>query len=182
VAVDAAFTVFAPPIGPVFGGAIGSSIAIERRGWLSPEFRLGFGYAERDLSAEPNPGQKSDGTAAFTWLRGHVEICPIRIPLARTLALRPCALGRGGVLVSVGHPTGPPAPTSIRPWVELGASALLEWRLVGPLAIELDLGGSLLPVRYPYVFDNAGKPSPQNVYSPSVIMAEGRVGLAVHFP
>jgi hypothetical protein len=84
--------------------------------------------------------------------------------------------------VSVGHPTGPPAPTSIRPWVELGASALLEWRLVGPLAIELDLGGSLLPVRYPYVFDNAGKPSSQNVYSPSVIMAEGRVGLAVHFP
>jgi hypothetical protein len=160
------------PLGLVWGPSVGASLALERRSWLAPELRAGLTYAGSD-----SPDVANDGYATFTWWRGELEVCPLRLPLAQTLDLRPCALGRAGALVSAGHGLGS-SLTSVRPWGELGASALLEWRVMGPLEFELELGADFPLLRELFDFKH-----PMNqVYQAPGVLAEGRLGLAVHFP
>jgi len=159
------------PLGSVFGSAIGGSVALDRRTWLAPELRVGFSYAGSDSPNVP------DGYARFTWWRAELEVCPLRLLLARTLDLRPCAFGRAGALVSAGHGLDS-SVTSTRPWGELGASALVEWRVMGPLALEVEMGADVPLLRETFGFQD---PS-DSLYQPPGVMAEGRFGLGVHFP
>jgi hypothetical protein len=163
------------PLGALFGSFLGGSATFGSDPVLAPELRLGFSYTSAD-SAEITTDNLNE-YAKFTWWRGELEVCPIRGPLARTLSLRPCAVGRGGALVSAGHAIGS-SLTSVRPWGELGASALLEWRVMGPLALEGEVG-----IDFPLLRESFGFVSPpEPVYQAPSVMAEGRLGLVVHFP
>jgi hypothetical protein len=173
-AAHAALSVFGAgtPLGGVVGSSIGGSIAISRGSWLAPELRLGLSYAGID-----SPEQIQNEYAKFTWWRGELEACPVRLAIARSVDLRPCALGRAGALISDGH-GATSSLSSTSPWGELGVSALLEWRIVGALAIEMEVGPDFPLVRETYAFQHPFV----HVYGAPPVMAEGRLGLAVHFP
>ena len=68
--------------------------------------------------------------------------------------------------------------TSVRPWGELGVSVLLEWRVMGPLAIEGEIGPDFPLVRESFDFNAPA----QHGYLAPRALAEGQLGLGVHFP
>jgi len=159
-------------LGTLLGSSVSGSLSIERRGWLAPELRLGFSYAGTD-----SPPVERFEYARFTWWRGFVEACPFRFLPARTVEVRPCAAGRIGALVSEGHGIQS-SLTSTHPWGELGATLLVEWRLVGPMAIEVE-GGAEFPLsRQEFDFQ---RPL-ESAYATPPVMGEVTLGLGVHFP
>jgi hypothetical protein len=122
----------------------------------------------------PEVGQEY---AKFAWWRAELEGCPLRWSVAKSLEVRPCAFARAGALVSQGHGLSS-SQTSIRPWSELGASLLLEWTLVGPMALELEGGATLPLIREQFEFMD---PAELGYQAPSV-MADVKLGVGVHFP
>jgi hypothetical protein len=113
------------------------------------------------------------------WSRGLIEVCPLRFELAATLDVRPCVTSAAGELHAEGHGTATSAPPKTEPWLEIGGAALLEWRLVGPLAVQGEAGFSLPLSRETFFFQQL--PTPTTVYQAASIAGEARLALAVRF-
>jgi hypothetical protein len=159
--------------GTVFGPSFVGALAMVRSGLLAPELRAGVSYASSGTISDP------EGSATFAWWRGELEVCPLRFALASTLNVRPCAAVQAGAIVATGHGNATSAPPATELWGELGASVLLEWDVVGPWRVEAEAGLGFPLTRRPFGFTG---PNQDTVYAPTVVMPEGRIGLAVHFP
>jgi hypothetical protein len=110
-----------------------------------------------------------------------LEVCPLRLQLAAALDVRPCLTGAAGVLLAEAQGTG---ITSQGPrtsmWLEVGGAALLEWTVVGPLALQGEAGFSVLPPSgETFYFDPP--PASTTVYRVPPIVGLGRLGLAIRF-
>jgi hypothetical protein len=158
--------------GPVLDVAAFADIARDPNAFLAPAFRLSV---HRTSQADVDVTQT---TASFVWTFARAEACPWRFDLARSLALRPCALVDGGALSGDGGGgVGFRAATHLRPWVAAGSLGRLEWVLVGPLALEAEGGLTVPLLRETFAFDSA-----VNVYTPPAVVGFGSLGLGARFP
>jgi hypothetical protein len=109
----------------------------ERSGWLAPSARLSVSFASNHIDVERD--------ATFVWVSAGLDLCPIRVPLARVIALRPCAAGQAGALWGRGVQVAEPA-TELRPWWSAGASAHLTLQVTPRFAVDVS-GAALVPLR-----------------------------------
>lgn len=142
----------------------------DRAPLFAPSLR---GFFARSLEIDQDP---RIGSASLTWTTGGLDVCPIRVHLASTLALRPCAEVTAGVISTTSSGVLEPAhPT--RPWVTMDAHARLAWEPIAFLALELEAGAMVPFFRERFLF----LPD-EGVYQAPIIGLFGRAGLAVHFP
>ncbi len=108
-----------------------------RATFFAPSVRLS---AERTVSATLHP--PLGGGAQFALTRARLDLCPLRVPLATSLVLRPCAFGDGGRLTGTGLREGPvvDALTRQRPWVGIGESARFQLQLGRGWQSEIEVG------------------------------------------
>jgi len=154
------------PSGRIFGDlSVGP-----REGVFAPSVRLAFARSlEVDRSA-------AIGGATLRWTAATVDLCPVRLILARPLAFRPCAGAGAGVLEASG--TGfAGAVSRSRPWVTLSALGRLVWEPLAWLDIDLEAGAIAPLFRESFFF----APSVA-VYEAPVAAFLGRAGFGVRFP
>lgn len=123
-----------PAPSPLLGGELHIGLTPEHAGWWAPSGRLGVSYQARTGFELPL------GSADFSAGLATLDICPSQVVLG-PLSARACVEAVSGFVIAAGKDTfEPPQPTP-RPWVALGASALLDLRLA-PLLL-LGLRGSI---------------------------------------
>ena len=156
----------AVPSGRLFGDlSIGP-----REGLFAPSIRLAFA---RSLDVDRSA---AIGAATLRWTAAAVDVCPVRVVLARPLAFRPCAGGSAGVLEASG--TGfAGAVSRSRPWVTLSALGRLVWEPLPWLDVDLEVGAIAPLFRESFFF----APSVA-VYEAPVAAFLGRAGFGVRFP
>jgi hypothetical protein len=81
---------------------------------------------------------------SFDWTTGGLKACLGRWVLGSLQVRVPCLEGEGGVLRAVGNNLVTPGQAS-RPWVDIGATAGVQWTLFWPIFVLVD-GGALFPV------------------------------------
>jgi hypothetical protein len=164
------------PQSVVFGASVLGEVAFDGSGILAPEARIGGSLTEsRSLST-------NDGTGVLMWSRGLFEVCPLRFQLAPSLDVRPCVTSAGGGLHVQGHGTGTSEPPTTKPWIEVGGAALMEWTLIGPLALQGEAGFSLPLARETFFFAQSPTSATETtVYHVPSIVGGARLGFAVRF-
>ena len=164
--MEASFFAGAVPSGRLFG-----DLSIGPRGGLfAPAIRLAVA---RSLDVDR---AAAIGGATLRWTTAGLDACPIRIALAKPLALRPCAAADVGVLDASG--TGFAGTVSrSRPWAAISALGRLVWEPLPFLDIELE-GGVIAPLYRESFF-----------FAPNVAVYEAppaallsRAGFGVRFP
>jgi hypothetical protein len=114
--------------------------------------------------------------ATFTWTRGAVDVCPIRVRLADGLSVAPCGGVEAGVLEGAGSSIEG-ARSSRQPWVAGAAEARLRYDVFRFAFAEIDTGVTVPFVRQEFVF----LPSP-TVYQAPPAFLRGLVAAGVRFP
>lgn len=141
-----------------------------REALFAPAIRLAIA---RSLEAARSA---SIGGASLRWTLGSVDACPLRVRLAGSLTVRPCAGATAGVLDASG--TGIAASTRrSRPWASLSAVSRLVWEPLPQLDLELEAGVSAPLVRESFFFT----PSTA-VYQPPAAAFLTRMGVGLRFP
>ncbi len=115
------------------------------------------------------------GSASLAWTTGAIEVCPLRLDLARTVAARPCAGIAAGALQANGSGVATPRDET-RAWVAASAHARLVWAPVRALGLELEGGAAFPLLRESFFFD----PNVL-VYEAPVIAGFGRASVALRF-
>jgi len=100
---------------------------------VGPSFRVALGAAHA-ASISVN-GER----AQFDWVTARLDGCPISIALTPDSFLEPCAVVEGGALIGAGVGVAD-ARTAARPWVAVGGSVRLSWRIAAGLGLELGVG------------------------------------------
>ena len=120
--------------GAVASGRLFGDLSIGPRGGLfAPAIRIAI---TRSLDVDRTA---AIGGATLHWTTGGLDVCPVRIALARLLALRPCGGGSVGVVDASG--TGFAGTVSrSRPWATLSALGRLVWEPLPFLDLELEAG------------------------------------------
>lgn len=166
VQVEAAFVAGAVPSGRLFGDvSIGP-----REGLFAPALRLAVA---RSLDVHRTA---AIGGATLTWMSAGLDACPLRVVLARPVALRPCVGGSAGVLDASGNGFAGTVSRS-RPWATLSALARLVWEPLPWLDLELEAGVIAPLFRESFFF----APS-VSVYEAPAIAFLSRAGLGLRFP
>ncbi len=81
----------------------------------------------------------ASGTASFRWTAGRLALCPVRLPAAASLAFRPCVFAEYGVIDAQGTGTELADSASV-PWWAVGALGRLDWLVLDPLSVLVDVG------------------------------------------
>lgn len=141
---------------------------------FAPSLRLGFLRAEGgdDAGAVSVNGR----FARYTWTLGRAEVCPLRVRVARSLALRPCAVIDAGALSTT--VTGAPQPNNPeRAWVDASLEGRLEWWVLSRVSLELE-GGLMAPiVRNTFEFEPNGSLG----YRAPAVTGVGSLGVMLSF-
>lgn len=168
VGVQAEVATFA---GPVPSGRIFGDVSIgPREGLFAPAFRLSFA---RSLDVDE---AAAIGGATLRFTTGGLEVCPIRVVIARPLAFRPCGGGSAGLLEASGTGVAGSVDRS-RPWVAVSALGRLVWEPLSWLDVELEAGAAAPLYRESFFF----APSVP-VYEAPPIAFLTRAGVGVRFP
>jgi hypothetical protein len=118
---------------PLLGGRASGELVHLATEVIAPSFRASVGYAT-------HAGFVVDGgTAHFAYAGTNLEICPLRLPAAGPLLLRPCAMADVGLVFARGTETIAERGDT-RPWVALGGGGRLEWALGRRVGLDLDVG------------------------------------------
>ncbi len=91
------------------------------RALLAPQFRLSAHAAVSGQTAEA-----AGAGVVLHWAGARAEICPIRVDLTRSIALRPCALAEIGLLEARGERLAD-VLTRSRTWIATGGSLRATW-------------------------------------------------------
>ena len=166
IQAEAAFVAGAVPSGRLFGDvSIGP-----REGLFAPALRLALA---RSLDVDR---AAAIGGATLRWTSVGLDACPLRLALARPVAVRPCVGGSAGVLDASG--TGFAGTVSrSRPWATLSALARFVWEPLAWLDLELEAGVIAPLYRESFVF----VPS-VSVYEAPPLAFLSRAGLGLRFP
>jgi hypothetical protein len=95
------------------------------------------------------------GTAEFRLATGTLDVCPLRVALSGSVALRPCLGLEGGVVLASGKKQAPIAHAKgrVRPWWALHEAFRLQTDLGQDWLFELE-GRIVEPLRrYDFVFE-----------------------------
>jgi hypothetical protein len=99
---------------------------------VAPSFRVSLGYAT-------HAGFVVDGgTANFAHASTSVQVCPLRLPPAGPLVLRPCFMTDVGFVFAQGSDALNPRGAT-RPWADIGIGGRMEWMLSRRLGLDLDV-------------------------------------------
>ncbi|MDB4933296.1 MAG: Type secretion system hydrolase TadA/VirB11/CpaF, TadA subfamily [Labilithrix sp.] len=164
--IEAAFVAGAVPSGRLFADfTIGPRDAI-----FAPALRVSVARSlEVDRAA-------AIGGATLRWTTAGLDVCPVRFVLVRSLAVRPCAGGSGGVLDASG--TGIASTSSrSRPWATLSALGRLVWEPLAWLDVDVELGGIAPLYRESFVFVPG-----VSVYEAPAVAFLSRAGVGLRFP
>jgi hypothetical protein len=156
------------------GGGVFADLASEGSGVFAPSLRASA------FAVATNAPFTAGVGSLITWLYARIEACPIRLPLADSLAIRVCAALDAGILRSEGIRLAN-ANTETRPWFAPGALGRAQWALPGDLWVELEGGLSVPLMRYVFNYQDG----PSNVVDVSKIRAAGAaldLGVGYHFP
>lgn len=141
-----------------------------REGLFAPAVRLSFA---RSLDVDE---AASIGGATLRFTTGGLEVCPVRVVIARPLAFRPCGGGSAGALEASGTGVAGSVDRS-RPWVAVSALGRLVWEPLSWLDVELEAGAAAPLYRESFFF----APSVP-VYEAPPIAFLTRAGVGVRFP
>ena len=118
---------------PLLGGRASGEWVYLATEVVAPSFRASVGYATHAGFAVDG------GTAHFAYAGTNLEICPLRLPAAGPLLLRPCAMADLGLVFARGADTIA-GRVETRPWVALGGGGRLEWALGRRVGLDLEVG------------------------------------------
>jgi hypothetical protein len=131
------------------GIAVSGSASLERTSILSPLVEGSIVRTQTVRVATPS------GVAEFRFSSLRLLACPIRLPAAGALAIRPCAVGELGELEGIGKVTDDPEHVSAQ-WLAVGGAVRGSARLLGPLALVAE-GALIVPlIRHEFYFDPQG--------------------------
>ncbi len=121
------------------------------------------------------------GETEFSWWAGRVDVCPLGVPLTRTLSLLPCLGGHVGRIEAAGQPDGMSVvsgATVKKPWFDALLSLRGELVLWNVLVLQArgELVWQLTP--YHFAFDNPDT----SVYDAPRFASAGFLGLGARFP
>lgn len=116
------------------------------------------------------------GTAELSLSGGRIDVCPLRLPLAGPIELRPCAALEVAAHLGAGTNTVG-AASETRAWVAPGLLARLAVRVVGPLTAELEGGATFPLLRYRFYFG-----PDVTAHSAPPVSVQGSAGLGLAFP
>jgi hypothetical protein len=155
-------------------GGLGGRAFLEvgRRTGMAPSARLSFDLPGT-LGRTANPG-----TATFTWTRGALDFCPLRIKLPAELSAAPCGGIEAGALQAAGSKIVD-AQTALRPWVAGIVEARLRFGFLRFLFAELDAGVTIPFVREQFFFSSS---TGGTLYQAPAAYLRAFAGLGVHFP
>jgi hypothetical protein len=132
------------------------------------------------LHGEPIQRLDAAGSTEFSWLAGRLELCPLQLPLARTLKALPCLATHLGRITAEGKPTSAPelGNRAREPWIDAAAALRLELSLFGVLQLEAQ-GELLAPLTpYRFAFDHPDT----SVYQVPALAAAGFLGVGAYLP
>lgn len=114
------------------------------------------------------------GTAAFALTELTLDLCPLSLP-AGPLELRPCGSVHAGLLTASGSETHE-AREHVRPWLTLGASALVSLRVTETLEFSTAFGAGHPLVRDRFQFE------PNVFHEVPNIAFSAAIGASIRFP
>ena len=156
----------------LFGESAQLEAALGGEGLVSPRFALAW------VAGLPDEVRFTAGTAHVSWSTARASGCPLRLPIYRSLTLRPCAAFDVGRLRVSGDERSF-QPTSQRVlWLALGAVGHFELRPISPLLFGLDAGIVLPLSRDRFYFD---RETPDNTLRIPGIGFTLRLGVGVSF-
>lgn len=130
----------APDLTP--GGQLGAELYWERKGSIfSPSLRLSTLVARSDVV------RRGPAFGQFTWIAGRLEGCPLSFTLSAELAASSCVIFDAGALSARGGRRDATPTARVRPWIAPGLIGRLQWRIAGPLFLELEAGATFPLVR-----------------------------------
>lgn len=116
---------------------------------FAPSYRLSVFTT---AASSPFPG---DVGVRANWILARIEMCPVRIPAGRPLAVQLCAALDGGVLRSEG--TGLPViHDDNRPWIAAAGLVRVAWNLADATWLEASAGVSVAFERYRFSYERGG--------------------------
>ncbi|MES1186339.1 MAG: hypothetical protein ABUL60_21190 [Myxococcales bacterium] len=162
-------------LGPTWTWVEAAALDLRRRdGVLAPVLRVAV------LHGEPIQRLDAAGSTELSWLAGRLELCPLQLPLARTLKALPCLATHVGRITAEGKPTSAPelGRRAREPWVDAAAALRLELSLFGVLQLEAQ-GELLAPLTpYRFAFDHPDT----SVYQVPALATAGYLGLGAYLP
>jgi hypothetical protein len=123
---------------PLFGARASAEFLHLAARVIAPSFRASLGYATHAGFIVEG------GTAHFGYAATNFEICPLRLPPAGPLVLRPCVVADVGLVFARGSDALQPRERTL-PWADIGMGGRLEWMLGQTIGLELD-AGCMFPV------------------------------------
>jgi len=156
----------------LFGESAQLETALAGEGLLSPRFALAW------IVGLPDEARFTSGTAHVSWSAARASGCPLRLPIYRSLALRPCVsfdVGRLGV--SGDQSSYQPSSDRVT-WLAVGAAGHFELRPIPPLLFGLDAGIVAPLVRDRFFFVSE---TPENTLRIPEIGLTLRLGVAAYF-
>ena len=147
--------------------------AYVRPSLLSPAARLEFA-GSLPTSASAAVGT-AVGSAAFHWLLGRGQVCPVRARWWH-VAIVPCAAFSAGSVSATASGVSQ-ARSQTRPWLAADLAARLEWAVFRILSLDVEGGAAVPTRRYEFVF----QPSPL-LYQPPAVYPFGSVHAVLTFP
>ena len=167
----------------LFGGSLYGEVGFAGAGAWAPSVRASL-VAAASAAVRPTTTETT-GAAYFTMLAGRLGICPLRVRMGDSLALRPCVSAEVGRLKGSGQEGGfvtrPEDQSILR--LAVGETAEFELKLGGAAYLELELGMFEPVSRRRFVFTRTGAQADTVVVAVTPAL-EGLAGLGVgvHFP
>lgn len=142
--------------------------------------------ASRGLSVSPSARAavlRAEGSAAsagvdaeMAWMLARGSVCPVRLVLASSLALRPCAGIDIGAMTARASRVVRPTERA-RLWMGGAASLRLAWSPVPAAVLEIEGGASA-----PFVRDELAVDPNVALYRTPAVVPTGQFAAALHFP
>jgi hypothetical protein len=158
--------------------AFGAALDVPR--WVAPSFELSGMWTTSGAFATTLNG--GTGTTKISLAAAAATICPLRIHLAQSFALRPCAEGSFGALFGAGSGTNVTQTTTREPWVGLAPLARVEWQLGRRFRLEAESGPDFHVYRDQFYFQRTGSSAVSQAYQSPTVGSITRLGIAVLFP
>jgi hypothetical protein len=163
-------TVLGPNVQPGIEAYV--AVAADRASAWSPEVRVS------GWRLQSGTFDTAVGTAALTLLAAALDGCPLRLPVARDLALRPCAGVQLGSVQGTGEGSllSHPRSQSLSWWAAFGV-ARIAWTLLPNLVFEGEAGVVIPLGTHGFYFG-----PDTTIYNVPAVGALATVGLGAHFP
>jgi hypothetical protein len=121
----------------------------------------------------------SVGLAQLAWRTARVDVCA-HGDVGQGWSLTPCAAFEMGTLVGTGFRTRSPRNATVT-WLAPAALGRFGWGVVGPLALEAELGLSF-PLSPPEFYFDAPNGVRATLHRVPQVIGHFALGMAVHFP